>query len=76
MTATDADIGENGELRYFLPEDVTDNGIGAFAINQYTGDIVVGELSEGDRNKNFVLTVEAIDRGVLDEKVDLDYRFE
>ncbi|KAK7449354.1 hypothetical protein BaRGS_00040023, partial [Batillaria attramentaria] len=63
VTATDADIGDNGDIRYFLPEDLSDNGLGAFAINQYTGDIVVGKLTEADRDKNFVLTVEAIDRG-------------
>lgn len=63
VTATDDDLGENGEIRYFLPVHLTDNGKDAFAINQYTGDIVVRQLTEDDRNTNFMLTVEAVDRG-------------
>ena len=63
VTATDSDLGENGEIRYFLPVNLTDNGKGAFAINQYTGDIVVRQLTEDDRDTDFLLTVEAVDRG-------------
>ncbi|XP_076446580.1 protocadherin Fat 1-like isoform X2 [Babylonia areolata] len=63
VTATDADLGENGNIRYFLPSHLTDNGKDTFAINQYNGDIVVKDLSEDDRNTNFLLTVEAVDQG-------------
>lgn len=63
VTATDMDRGENAEIRYFLPPHLTDNVKDAFAINQYNGDIVVKQLTSDDHNANFVLTVEAVDRG-------------
>lgn len=59
----DADEGDNAEIRYFLPKELTDNGKDVFAINQYNGDIVVKQLTPDDRNTRFVLTVEAVDRG-------------
>lgn len=63
VTATDADLGENGEVRYFLPADLTNNNLAAFGLNQYTGDIVVRELTEDDKDKHYLLTVIAVDRG-------------
>ena len=71
ITATDADLGENSEIRYFLPVHLSDNGKDAFAINQYTGDLVVKQLSSDDRNTNFLLTVEAVDRGIVERKIAL-----
>ncbi|XP_076467657.1 protocadherin Fat 1-like [Babylonia areolata] len=63
VSGIDPDLGKNGEIRYFLPIHLNDNGKDAFAINQYTGDLVVKRLTKVDCNTNFLLTVEATDRG-------------
>ncbi|KAK6173109.1 hypothetical protein SNE40_016628 [Patella caerulea] len=59
VMAIDKDIGENGRITYRLITSETDK----FAINQYTGEIVVQKLTIDDENSVVMLTVEARDNG-------------
>ncbi|ESO94055.1 hypothetical protein LOTGIDRAFT_104487 [Lottia gigantea] len=59
VTAIDKDFGENGRITYSLIPTSHDK----FDINQYTGEIVVKQLTIDDENSVVMLDVEAKDHG-------------
>ncbi|CAG5136491.1 unnamed protein product, partial [Candidula unifasciata] len=64
LTATDKDIGKNGDIRYtitFPPRDT--RGRTLFAIDQFTGEITIKSPLQYDAGKTFDAVVEAKDQG-------------
>ena len=65
VTATDADAGSNGEVRYSFSDSTSSNSRSFFEINELTGDIsTVKALAYPDRGEPFRLFVKARDNGV------------
>ena len=62
VTAIDRDIGKNGEVRYNMVQRPGEET--KFRIDQKSGKIMVKRpLEFEDQNKEFTLTIEAVDRG-------------
>uniref|UniRef100_A0A8C1V3I2 FAT atypical cadherin 3b n=1 Tax=Cyprinus carpio TaxID=7962 RepID=A0A8C1V3I2_CYPCA len=59
VTATDADIGSNGEFYYFFREDVEE-----FAVHPTSGVVSLTAKVNADKNSRFDLEVLAVDRGM------------
>lgn len=59
VTATDADIGSNGEFYYFFKDDVEE-----FAVHPTSGVVSLTAKPNADSNRRFVLEVLAVDRGM------------
>lgn len=59
VTATDADIGSNGEFYYFFKEDVEE-----FAVHPTSGVVSLTAKLNADKNSRFDLEVLAVDRGM------------
>ncbi|CAG0889558.1 unnamed protein product [Cyprideis torosa] len=63
VKAVDADVGRNGLVRYgFRPDPL--NHFRAFQINQQTGEVILVEPLDRERQKYYQLRVEARDSGV------------
>lgn len=59
VTATDADIGSNGQFYYFFVEFVEQ-----FSVHPTSGVIYLTSRANADKNKKFELEVSAVDRGI------------
>ncbi|XP_068601351.1 protocadherin Fat 3a [Brachionichthys hirsutus] len=59
VTATDADIGSNGEFYYFFKEK-----IGMFAVHPISGVVSLSGKLNVDRQSHFDLAISAVDRGM------------
>lgn len=59
VTATDADIGSNGEFYYFFKEDVEE-----FAVHPTSGEVSLTAKLNADKKSRFDLEVLAVDRGM------------
>uniref|UniRef100_A0A672R052 FAT atypical cadherin 3 n=1 Tax=Sinocyclocheilus grahami TaxID=75366 RepID=A0A672R052_SINGR len=59
VTATDADIGSNGEFYYFFKKDVEE-----FAVHPTSGVVSLTAKLNADKNSRFDLEVLAVDRGM------------
>ncbi|XP_067289950.1 protocadherin Fat 3 isoform X6 [Pseudorasbora parva] len=59
VTATDADIGSNGEFYYFFKEDIAE-----FAVHPTSGVVSLTAKPNADKNSRFALEILAVDRGM------------
>ncbi|KAL0182570.1 hypothetical protein M9458_021945, partial [Cirrhinus mrigala] len=59
VTATDADIGSNGEFYYFFKDDVEE-----FAVHPTSGEVSLTAKLNADKKSRFDLEVLAVDRGM------------
>uniref|UniRef100_A0A3Q3BZV0 Cadherin domain-containing protein n=1 Tax=Haplochromis burtoni TaxID=8153 RepID=A0A3Q3BZV0_HAPBU len=64
LTATDADDGLNGEVRYSFGSRTPDSVLSTFAINVETGEIILKGPLDYESNKYYLIDITAKDRGV------------
>lgn len=63
MTATDADVGPNGELRYSFSALQPPDDLSYFRIDPLTGEIFLAKSIESRTGDDIELVVEASDQG-------------
>ncbi|KAH9514840.1 Protocadherin-11 Y-linked [Bulinus truncatus] len=63
VSATDKDIGSNADITYQLSSRVSDKIRNTFYINQKTGEIFAKSSIDYEADKQFQITVEALDNG-------------
>ncbi|XP_029021040.1 protocadherin gamma-C5-like [Betta splendens] len=63
LTATDADDGLNGDVRYLFGSRTSDSVLSVFDINDATGDIVLKGILDYEISKSYLIDITAKDKG-------------
>ncbi|XP_028445898.1 protocadherin gamma-C5-like [Perca flavescens] len=64
LTATDADDGLNGEIKYYFGSRTPDSVLSTFEINDITGDIVLKGALDYESSKTYIIDITAKDKGI------------
>uniref|UniRef100_A0A8C2WH16 Protocadherin 1 gamma 31 n=1 Tax=Cyclopterus lumpus TaxID=8103 RepID=A0A8C2WH16_CYCLU len=64
LSATDADDGLNGQVKYYFGSRTPDSVLSTFEINDITGQIVLKGALDFERSKSYLIEITAKDKGI------------